>query len=453
MSHQSALADKQPTTHIPSMLLKQAISLKGAGQLTKAYELLNHNPSQKIDELLQLALLADLLGKEQQADTLFTNILANKKVSRQVKDNIKRFRISLKISLQKRLKQAQILLTNNNCDQAQLKFKTLLSFNKTKSAATLGLKACQQKLKLHSIVNIFKPIGFSGKLNYRLGKDNNAGADNEELLTEDNQLIDDSFTYLNINAAYKWRIKRAGQHTYIQPRYNYVQKEYESMNAQIYGSNSHKFQISLKTKTANNVTWNLPMSAKWLSLGGKSYAQYQSLLPSVSWPATIGGLSVKNRVQWQIKKRTYIRPDYKAREGISHTLDFDIKLHAWGATFKPQVWFRQQSTKIDNSYAYDAWAFALSVKFQQQKWLYSLWYQYTNYQYQEANPVLANSSLDESYDQARESQREDVRGSIHYQFIKNWQLYFQTSVTQQHSNHAIYQFDRIKSEVGLSFKF
>ncbi len=432
-------------------LLKQAQAYKAQGELLKAYALLNKTPNINTALQLQLALLADLLGKERQANNLFEGLLANKKTSSEVKDNIIRFRLKFAVSLQLRLKQAQVWSKQGQCGKAITSFQYLLAFNKTRKKSAYGLKECQLVKKDKSKNSRFTliPLGLKGKFITELGQDSNVRAENQELLSGNDSLLTGVYQTLKMNLAYNWRTTMMSNPISLSPSFSYSQKRFSTTQANAYDRDSKKFQLKIVSKNPHGLVWRLYLSEKTLTLGGHKYASYQQVSPSLSWPQKIGLVQGNSRIRWQVKQRKYEDPLYHPRNGVSHALDYQLGIHiSQNIKIKPAIWYRHQSTRSDDSRVYDGAGIKLSAILQQDKLHYSLGYQYGYFVYGENTMEPQANKIN-----ARENHRWDIRGTVGYQIIKNWQASLQMNYAQQSSNQTLYEFDRFKSALGISFKF
>jgi len=435
----------------PNELLQQAKLYKTKGELHKAYALLQKHQHINSAIQLQLALLADMIGKESYANDLFESLLANKDISQDVKRNIVRFRLKFAVSLQKQLRQAQAWSKQGQCHKAISRYEYLLAFNKTHIKAKRGLKLCKSKGILTTKNRPFslKPLGLTGKMLYQVGQDSNIRAENQELLAGGESLLKGAYQFQKIELAYKWRANFMSRRVNITPTYDYSQKLYSTTQANAYDRKTHRVQLKIMSKDPSGLIWRLPISKKWLALGGDDYVRYQQASPSVSWPQDFSNMSGRTRIRWQIKHRQYENTLYRPRDGMSQALDYQLTLNITPSVkLKPAVWYRHHSTRSDQSRAYDAMGIKLGAQFNQHKFHYSFSAQYGYFLYQQADAQTQDSGV-----HARENRRTDIRGSISYPVMKNLNASFHINYAQQSSNQTLYEFDRLKSVLSFRLKF
>ncbi len=435
----------------PKKLLQQAKLYKAKGELHKAYTLLQEHQHINSAVKLQLALLADMLGKESYANDLFESLLANKDISNDVKRNIVRFRLKFSVSLQKQLRQAQAWSKQGQCHKAISSYEYLLAFDKTHVKAERGLRRCNSKdlLTQKNSPLSLKPLGLTGKALYQVGQDSNIRAENQELLAGGDTLLKGAYQFQKIELAYKWRANVMSRRVMITPAYDYSQKLFSTTQAEAYDRKSHRFQLKIMSKDPSGLIWRLPISKKWLELGGNDYVRYQQTSPSVSWPQSFANMNGRARIRWQIKNRQYENTLYRPRDGLSQALDYQFTLNiSQNVKLKPAAWYRHQSTRSDQSRAYDAIGVKFGAQFNQHKLRYSLNAQYGYFLYQQAD-----TQTQASEGHARENRRTDIRSSIGYSVYKNWNVSFHINYAQQSSNQALYEFDRLKSGLSVRFKF
>ncbi len=423
-------------------LLQQVNIFKSHGQLSQAYELLNKSNYHSIDTNLQLALLADMLGKEKQANGLFEALLANKKLPKKIRNNIKRFRLEFAVSLQKRLKQAQHLSQVGQCKQASLSYNYLWAFDATKKKAAAGLYYCQGNVKNNKRR---KSNAFLGRLNYRVGQDSNVPAANEELLSDGESLLSDSYQKIQLNLGYKWRSHILSTAFTLNPSFDFLQKTYTSDEGSASNARTRKVQVNLLFKSRRNVMWRVAIGTKTLDLNGEEYVSYDEVAPSATLSHPLYGVSVRSRFKWRMKYRKYAAPIYQGRDGWGYTIDYRLSVPIIKRlSLKPGIWYRQQEAKVDKSRAYDALGIKLTAQYKYEQYSLSGSYQLTNYEYQAA---------DSSHSSPKKNDRTDLRGSLRFQVSANWQAFLLVNYTQQLSNQALYEFERLKSELGFVFKF
>jgi len=435
----------------PNELLQQANLYKAKGELHKAYALLKEHQHLNSAIQLQLALLADMLGKESYANDLFESLLANKDISQDVKRNIVRFRLKFSVSLQKQLRQAQAWSNQGLCHKAISRYKYLLAFEKTHMKAKRGLKRCKSKGILTTKNRPFslKPLGLTGKMLYQVGQDSNIRAENQELLAGNDSLLKGAYQLQQIELAYKWRANFMSRRVNITPAYDYSQKLYSTTRANAYDKKTHKIQLKIMNKDPSGLIWRLPISKKWLALGGDDYARYQQASPSLSWPQDFANMNGRARIRWQLKHRQYEDTLYRPRDGMSQALDYQLALNITPSVkLKPAAWYRHQSTRSDQSRAYDALGIKLGAQFNHQNFHYSLSAQHGYFLYQKGDAQAQDGGA-----HARENRRTDIRGRISYPLLKNLNASFHINYAQQSSNKLLYEFDRLKSVLGVRFKF
>ncbi len=423
-------------------LLQKVSALKSQGQLLQAYKRLNDSKYQGIEINLQLALLADMLGKEKQANSLFEALLADNTLSTKIRRNIKRFRLEFAVSLQKHLKQAQKLSQLGQCKQALPRYEYLLAFDATKKKAKTGLYRCQT----NGVSNKRrKPSGFLGRLNYKVGQDSNVPAANEELLSDGESLLSDSYQKIQLNFAYKWRSRIFSSDFKFQPSFDFLQKNYTSDDASTSDAQARKIQLNISFKSKGGVMWRVPISTKTLDLNGDDYVSYHELAPSAALSHAFYGYTVRSRLKWRMKYREYADSIYQVRDGWGHTIDYQLSIPLKKQlTFKPNIWYRHQDTSADESRAVDAWGLKITAQHKHENFVLTGSYQLANYDYRTA---------DSSHSKAKKNDRTDLRGSLRYLVAKDWQVFLLVNYTQQLSNQALYEFERLKSELGFVFKF
>mgnify|MGYP000101620186 FL=1 len=435
----------------PQKILQQAKLYKDKGELHKAYALLQEHQHINNAMTLQLALLANMLGKESYANTLFESLLANKDISKDVKRNIVRFRLKFSVSLQKQLRQAQAWSNQGLCHKAIGRYEYLLAFDKTHLKAKRGLKRCKSSDSLVTKIKPFslKPLGLTGKVLYQVGQDSNIRAENQELLAGGESLLKGAYQFQKMELAYKWRANLMSAPVTITPAYDYSQKLYATDQANAYDRKTHRIQLKIMSKDPSGLIWRLPISKKWLALGGDDYVRYQQVSPSLSWPQGFANMNGRARIRWQLKHRQYENTLYRPRDGLSQALDYQLTFNVTpNIKLKPAAWYRHQSTRSDQSRAYYAMGIKMGAQLNHHKLRYSLSAQYGYFLYQQEDAQAQDSG-----GHARENRRTDIRGSISYPLLKNLNASFHINYAQQSSNKLFYEFDRLKSVLSVRFKF
>lgn len=413
--------------------------LMASGSIESAYGLAKKHQGSDVLIRLKLAQLSLILGYENEANLLFTELGKDSSLTLRQKENLKYFLARFKLSLKKKLKFLEKQVDTGRCEQVVDLQQYLTQYQLTRERAQAYSTNCKGQEREVSL-----------RIGGLLGFDSNVALTNEEILPNNTALIEGYYQDWSLlirskpvaNRA-KSKIEKDFNFSWI-PSYYFSSREYDSQVASRYDHLSHKAQVEFKVKQGFGVNWRLPVYYRYTEYAGKPYsASYGSKL-NIS-----GSIKrFKHQVSLHLRQRNYSDNNNRGRD--NRLFDMGYQLIYSNKPMRIITRINQQSltgTRELND-RYQATHAGL------------------NFQLRLPNKIVASMqprlfagyTLKSKRYQGMElgKRRDDMRQDYKVGLSlsnKQWRIKTQYSYQQRESNIKNFDFQRKKFELGIQYEF
>lgn len=425
-----------------SEVLGEIKTLMAAGELIAAYRIALPYRDSNISIDLKLAQIFMLMGKEQQTYEIFERLRLHPDTSDLQKRNMKRFIAKFDKSQKKKIRQIKQMAKAGDCNQAKAIYQSVLHYPSQQQALKKAIAPCR------GIADTFEWLA---RISVATGYDDNIALSNEDLIGPPQTIIEGHYQDVALRTSVKLDLSSKLR---IIPEYSYFQRQYDTSIASKYDQSSHRLQLQLAGIIQSGLSWKLPIFYRYSQFDKKHYADYTGFKFRLNNRREFG--SHRYSIAWQQKKYVEYSDQYRNADIVDVGYRYAINWQLY--RFTSAIFLRDLSRPQDESDSYRrggvdidlSKSFLAILGTRINSSLYAA-YNQSYSQYSTADLSLGQR-YGADYDKARQDNRSDWRVGARLN-MDQWQLRTYYSQQTRNSNLDLYDFQRTKVEMGLSYQF
>jgi len=425
-----------------SGVLGEIKALMAAGKLMAAYRIALPYRDSSIAVDLKLAQISMLMGKEQQAADIFEGLRVHPDTSDLQKRNMKRFIAKFDKSQKKKVRQVKQMAKAGDCDQAKVIYQRLFNSPSQQRVLKKAIAPCM------GIADTFEWLA---RVSVATGYDDNVALSNEDLIGPPQAVIEGHYQDVALRTSAKLDLSSTLR---ITPEYSYFQRQYDTSIASKYDQSSHRLQLQLAGIIQSGLSWKLPIFYRYSQFAQKHYADYTGFKFRLNNRREFG--SHRYSIAWQQKKYVESSDQYRNADIVEVGYRYSLNWQLYRIT--SAVFLRDLSRPEDESDSYRrggmdvdlSKSFLAILGSRINSSIYAA-YNQSYSQYRTADPSLGQR-YGADYNKARQDNRSEWRIGARLN-MDQWQLRTHYSQQTRNSNLDLYDFQRTKVEMGLSYQF
>jgi len=423
-------------------VLGEIKALMAAGELMAAYRIALPYRNASIGIDLKLGQISMLMGKEQQAFEIFQSLKAHPGTSDLQKRNMQRFIAKFDKSQKKKIHQIKQMAEEGHCDQAWAIYQNVFHYPTQQRVLKKAIAPC---------MGIMDTFEWLARISVATGYDDNVALSNEDLIDSPQAVIEGHYQDVALRTSAKLDLSSTLR---ITPEYSYFQRQYDTSIASKYDQSSHRLQLQLAGIIQSGLSWKLPIFYRYSQFAQKHYADYTGFKFRLNNRREFG--HHRYSIAWQQKKYVESSDQYRNADIIDVGYRYSLNWQLY--RFTSAVFLRDLSRPQDESDSYRRGGvdIDLSKSFLAIFGTHINSSLYTAFNQSYSQYKTADLSLGKrygaDYDQARQDSRSEWRIGARLN-MEQWQLRTHYSQQVRNSNLDLYDFQRTKVEIGLSYQF
>jgi len=427
-------------------------SLKKSGQLESAYKMsCLHQDSYDI-MALQCAQLTLLMGKEEQAMALFSALNKSRVLSDLHKKNVHIFLTKFYLSINARLKQANVFEKNRRCDAAVPLYSSVIPYKKTRVSANKGLIRCGFKNNNERA----EKTKVSGYIIYGIGNDSNLDPVNFEQ-SSGVMAIPES-THNEGFQRFRFLIKQTvskNTNLWLQPQYSLSYRDYFTDKFNSFDQVSNNIKLNIGGRINTDYKWRTPFFYKNIRLNNRNYLNYTGVNPSV----TIQDSGSKQTFSYLHQQKRYSHKINTDSNADINQISFLQAYNDKSYLFQGKASYRVNEVNLNKSSGYNRYTLGTRIQRRLESpiafssWKSALYSRLSIavYEYAERDPDLV-TLYGAAYDKVRQEARYNFAVGVK---SKSNGVQLQASILLQYreSNLPIYQYSKNIFEIELRYRF
>jgi hypothetical protein len=446
-------------------VMREIANYLALGEVKLAYQLAQSHYAVNDKLGLKYAQLSLILGKQKQAEDMFTRLAASKQLSAKQKGNMRRFIKGFNQAQKKKFKLVEKMVRQGLCDQARQVLKSLLIFQPWQEKAQQQLDLCLS----HKLTSQFR-------LGYLLGWDDNIALTNEELeLGSTNaargQLLSGSYQNASVYTGLKLVLN--DKHEVVEslglesiklmPSYYFSIRQYDNQVPSQYDQASHKLQLALKAKHGQGLELRIPSYFRYSQYAGRHYSNTYGTKLILSASSNLNSSSVKQQLLFHWREKTYAQASLQDKAGQLIELGYSSRFKLTNYRASAKLHWQELSGPSEASDRYQQSIIGIKLNkalaghvFDNVKTnlFAGLNLKYKLYQGPDSDLVSLYGS---EYEETRRDWRQDWRAGISFKQSNTkgsrWQVKTSLHYQERNSNLPLYDFKRKKLELGVQYSF